>query len=125
MAQSPKPVKILLLDGHDDLRWLSVLQDVVSTLPGSVELGSVTDIQDVRWSDYDLVLLDAGACSDLVSAIGAIHAQDPSARVVVLSAAPTWKEARELMPAGAVDYARKSLDREDLLATLRRSLTPK
>jgi DNA-binding NtrC family response regulator len=123
MAQTPRSVKILLLDGHDDLRWLSVLRDVVSTLRGSVELGSVTDIQDVGWGDYDLVLLDAGACSGLVSAIRAIHAQDPGARVVMLSAAPTWKEARELMTAGAVDYARKSLDREDLLATLRRNLT--
>jgi DNA-binding NarL/FixJ family response regulator len=123
MIQPMKLKGFLLLDGRDDHHWLRALQEAASALDRALEVVSEAEREHIRWRDYDLIILDAGVVSDLVSTIHWIHLQDSGARVVVLSSAPTWKQAREVMLAGAMDYARKSLNREHILSTLKRNLT--
>jgi len=123
MIQPMKLKRFLLLDGRDDHHWLRVLQGAASGLDGALEVVSEAEREHIRWRDYDLIILDAGVVSDLVSTIHWIHLQDSGACVVVLSSAPTWKQAREVMLAGAMDYARKSLDREYIVSTLKKNLT--
>jgi DNA-binding response OmpR family regulator len=115
--------RLLLLDGRDDQHWLRALQRAASALDGTLDVVDEAEREHIRWGNYDLIILDAGVVSDLVSMIHWIHLQDSEAHVVVLSSAPTWKQAREVMLAGAMDYARKSLNREHVLSTLKRNLT--
>lgn len=122
VIQPMKPKRILLLDGRDDHYWLRALQEAASALDRTLEIVSEARIEHISWHDYDLIILDAGVISDLVSTIQRIHSQDSGARIMVFSPAPTWKQAREVMLARAVDYARKLLDREHILSTLKKNL---
>jgi DNA-binding NarL/FixJ family response regulator len=122
MIQPMGSKKILMLDGRSDHYWLEVLQGAMSTLDGALEMVGEAGIQHIPWRDYDLVILDASVFSDLPSIISWIRSQDPEARIVVFSPAPAWKQAREVMLAGAIDYACKSLDREYILSTLKKNL---
>jgi DNA-binding NarL/FixJ family response regulator len=117
-----KSKRILLLDGRNVSYWLETLQRAVSALDGALEIVGEASIQRISWRDYDLVILDASVFSDLPSTISWIRSQDPEARIVVFSTAPVWKQAREVMRAGAIDYAGKSLDREYILSTLKKNL---
>jgi len=123
MIQSTEPKKVLVLDSQSDPYWLEILRGAVSALRGAIEVVSATDAQRMRWRDYDLIILDAGVFSDLLSIIAWILSQDPEARIVVFSPAPSWKQAREVMLAGATDYARKSLHTEHILSTLKKNWT--
>ena len=118
-----KSKKILLLDGRDASYWLKALDKAVSALDGTLEIVNASSTQPISWRDYDLIILDAGVFQDLPSTIFQIRLQEPEARIVVFSPAPTWKEAREVILAGAADYSRKSLDREHILSTIRKNLT--
>lgn len=117
-----KSKKILLLDGRSDHYWLEALRRAVSALDKALEIVSETKMKHILWHDYDLVILDAGVCSDLPSTISWIRSQNSETRIAVFSPAPTWKQAREVMLAGAIDYARKLLDEEHILLTLRNDL---
>ncbi len=114
--------RILLLDGRDVSYWLEALQRAASALDGALEIVGEASIQHISWRDYDLVILDASVFSDLPSTVSWIRSQDPEARIVVFSTEPTWKQAREVMLSGAIDYARKSLNREYILSTLKKNL---
>ncbi len=121
MIPSLKPT-ILFLGGPDVSPWLETLRKVASALDGVVKAIDQASVQRVLWRDYDLVILDAGVFNDLPSTIAWICSQYPETRIVVFSSAPTWKQAREAMLAGAMDYARKSLNREYILSTLKKNL---
>lgn len=122
MIEPMNSKKILLLDGRSDHYWLKTLQGATSALDRALEIVSEAEMEHIPWRDYDLIILDAGVISDLLSTISWIHLQNSGASVVVFSPAPTWKQAREVMLAGATDYARKSLDREHILSTLKKNL---
>jgi DNA-binding NarL/FixJ family response regulator len=122
VIQPVKPKKILLLNGRDDHYWLEALQKAVSALDRALEIVSEAKMKYILWHDYDLVILKTDVISDLLSIISRIRSQDPEARIVVFSPAPGWKQAREVMLAGAMDYAPKSLDREDVLSTIKKNL---
>lgn len=117
-----KSKKILLLGNRDDHYWLRILEEAISTLNGVLEIADEASVHTVSWHDHDLVILDASVFGDLASTVRCIRSRNPEARVVVFSPAPTWKQAREVMLAGAKDYARKSLDRANILSTLEKNL---
>lgn len=122
MIQLMKSKKSLLLDGRTGYYWLEALQNVMSALERDLEIASEAETEHILWRDYDLIILDAGIISDLPSKISQIRWQSPEARIMVFSSAPDWKQAREVMLAGAMDYARKSLDERYMLTTLRKVL---
>ena len=122
MIQPMEPKRILLLDGRGGSHWLKTLQRAVSALDGALEVVNEASLQYVPWHDYDLVILDASVFSDLPSTISWIRMQYPETRIVVFSPAPAWKQAREVMLAGAIDYTHKSLNREYILSTLKKNL---
>lgn len=115
--------KILLIEGASDRRWINALRQATSKLEKSLEVIGLSDLERVMsWRNYALVLLDAGIPGDLSTIIRRIHSRSLDARIVVFSSAPGWKEAREVLLAGAIDYDRKSLREEDILSTLKRDL---
>ncbi|HLF29019.1 MAG TPA: hypothetical protein VJG32_22050 [Anaerolineae bacterium] len=114
--------RILLLDGRDGSYWMDTLRSAACTLDGAIEVVDEASLPDIHWQDYDLVILNSSVSSDLPSTISWIRSQDPTAQIVVFSSAPAWKQAREVMLAGAIDYAHKSLNKEYILSTLERNL---
>ena len=65
-------------------------------------------------ASYDVIIIDAGTVSNAVTLVASLQSQQPEARIVVATASPTWQRAREVLQAGAADYIRKSLDKDQL-----------
>ncbi len=74
---------------------------------------------------YEIVVVDAGATADVPAFIKEILAIAPDSRVVVVTAAPVWRAARDSLIAGASDYLSKSLDRPQTLVAFREMLSKK
>src|SRR5271157_2351508 len=83
------------------------------------------EISSIRWGNVGLVILDAVVTKDLTSLISAIRARDPLVRIVVFSSVDDWKRAREAILAGAVDFAVKCLDEEQIVDILTKDLLQK
>ncbi|MBM3149499.1 MAG: response regulator [Chloroflexi bacterium] len=79
-----------------------------------------------RKRPYELIIMDVWATPDIAESIAAIRQLQPDVRIVVASAGPTWKQAREAFDAGAVDFIVKSLDAGELQTSLQRArhITP-
>ncbi len=75
---------------------------------------------------YDMVILDYYfSGTDGVSSLRQILKRHPEERVVVVSAAPSWMEGRDIFRAGAIDYMSKSLDETRLLDIIQKVLKMK
>lgn len=67
-------------------------------------------------SRYDLVIIDATMLDSEMLLLSQIRARQPNARLLVLTASPTWRRARDALKAGAMDYLSKSLTEKEYLA---------
>lgn len=94
----------------------------MAVLGRDLEYAGEAEMESILWCDYDVIILDAGVINDLPSTISLIRSRNAEARIVVFSSAPHWKQAREVMLAGAVDYAPKLLDSKYIFSTLTRNL---
>jgi DNA-binding NarL/FixJ family response regulator len=104
----------LLVGIQTETLWTLVLQDVLSSL-GELHIVSEDEaLWTVAENPYDMVIVDASAVGDVPLLVSRLRDQQPQTRVVVVTASPTWRRARETLRAGAADYIRKSLDEEDL-----------
>lgn len=74
------------------------------------------------WFGVDLVILDAAAFDNLGQTISDLRGAYLSAKVLVFSSLPDWRQAREALLAGAIDYLPKSLDRKQAPVKLREAL---
>jgi DNA-binding NarL/FixJ family response regulator len=54
--------------------------------------------------------------------VARIRTQRRDARIVVVTDSPTWSRSREAFEAGATDYIRKLLDKEDILSQIKIAL---
>jgi DNA-binding NtrC family response regulator len=121
--EAKKTGKTLLLSGSGDQTWEKHLRMAIEILNKELDVATEMAIDDLPWSDYDLVILDAGAISNMTEIISQVRAHNMAARIILFSSSPTWKQAREAMQAGAMDYAPKVLQRDQILAVIRRGLT--
>jgi DNA-binding NtrC family response regulator len=71
---------------------------------------------------YRLLVVDLNITRNLQDLIARILAEQPNAGVIVASAAPTWRRAREALQAGAIDFINKTLNQEELLSIFRNAL---
>jgi DNA-binding NtrC family response regulator len=118
----PREGRFLLIDGIRDHYWRQVLEEALAPL-GTLQTGDEREaIKLVLQQSYDLVIVDATEVKNVPLLISRIRAQRLDARVVVATASPTWRRAREAFQAGATDYIRKSFDREEILFTLQAAL---
>lgn len=115
-------MKTLLLDDHSSQAWIESLRKAVANLNGELVVVNVMMKEKIRWSDYDLVVLEAGSIHDLVATIEEIQKGSPHSQVVVFSPVPQYKQAVEVILAGAADYYRQTHDVETLSEILRKAL---
>jgi DNA-binding NarL/FixJ family response regulator len=114
----PKEYRFLLIgDSRDDL-WRQIVKDVSASL-GTLQIATEVDALSLtRQQEYDVIIIDAAKAENVFLLISSIRAQKPDARIVVATASPTWKRAREAFRAGATDYIRKSMNKEEVLFAL-------
>jgi len=109
---------LLLVSERKETQWSRTLRQALLPL-GKLRVVSEEDAEQmVVRSDYDVIIIDAGVVYGVVPLISRLRAQRPEARVIVATASPTWRRAREALQAGAADYIRKSLDEEELCSKI-------
>jgi DNA-binding NarL/FixJ family response regulator len=108
---------LLIADSPDD-PWRQVIEEASASL-GTLHIASELDALSLTWQeDYDVMIIDAAKVADLFLLVSCIRTQKPDARIVVATASPTWRRAREAFRAGATDYIRKSMNKEVVLFAL-------
>ena len=103
-----------LLVGEAKSRWATILGQALSSLGPLRVVPEQQATLAIVQSHFDVIIVGAGSVFDPALLASRLRAQKPEARVVVATASPTWKQAREAMLAGAVDYTQKSLDEKEL-----------
>jgi DNA-binding NtrC family response regulator len=79
-------------------------------------------VEQILVSKYDMVIIDATMLDSELLLLSRIRAQQPDTRLLVLTASPTWRRARDALKAGAMDYLSKSLNEKEYLDTFRELL---
>jgi hypothetical protein len=114
--------KILLINGRISPVWKKALRDTALDLKRNLEEVNEDQAEGVIWQNYDFIILDAGIIYELSKFIAGIISHNPNARIVIFSSVPAWEEARDVMLAGAVDYAYKTMNKTDIYSTLKKNL---
>lgn len=121
-VESKKPIRILIVDDHPILREgiASLLEDE----PDMMLVGEAADgheaISQFRTLRPDITLMDIqmpGANG--TQAIATIRADDPQARIVVLTTYAAESQAARALKAGASGYLLKSSLRKELIEVIR------
>ena len=124
-------IKFLLVSQPGDSAWPQVLSQALAPL-GTLEV--VSKVEAAEWIAQHqcrtIVIIDATAVGeDVPTLVSHLRHRCPESRIVVATASPTWRHARDAFRTGAVDYIRKSWDGEELLTAIREilgeSLPPK
>ena len=114
--------RVLLINDAHDHYWYEILKAAIAPL-GMLQIGLAEDIaQLARPGSFDLLIVDAAAVENVPLLLGRLRARQPDARIIVATASPTWRRAREAFQAGASDYIRKSLDLHEIRAALQNAL---
>ena len=109
---------ILLINDRDETAWSEMLREVLAHLASSRVISGEEVDSEVLHSPYDLIIIDANVVEEPAQLVSFLRSQSPDIRVVVTTAAPTWQEARAVIRAGAADYFRQTLNKEELLSII-------
>lgn len=118
-GDSPGEVAFLLIGEQEGASWPLALAEALAPL-GRLRIVSEREVfEEVDRTRYDMIIVDTTAVKEVASLVARLHAQQPEVRMVVATLSPTWQRARKAMQAGASDYIRKSLNKEETLDAIR------
>jgi DNA-binding response OmpR family regulator len=123
--------QILLITGSPRDRWSQLVRDIterdksVLTVvePDYVKRG--INGHAFNDADFDLTLVDSSTIARAADLVSALHSLSVSKEIIVFTAAPGWRQAREMFHAGADDYRFKSYDVDELRSFLVLALSSK
>jgi len=121
-AQATPGDFLLVGDAHDP-HWRDLLQETLQT-SGRLEVVGEHEA-DYRLSEKmcRAVIIDAGAVDNFALLTSQLRTRHPDARIIVVTASPSWEFARDAFRSGATDYLRKSVAKEELSLHLQQALT--
>jgi DNA-binding NarL/FixJ family response regulator len=119
---APATIRLVLIDDNRLLR--EGLTALIHAQPGFMVLAASADVaealQKVREAKPDVVLLDFGlADHDSLSLTTTVHAEVPSARVIVMGLLPAQEDVANYVHAGASGFIMKDASFDDFFATIR------
>lgn len=104
-----QPIHFLLVGARGNA-WRQILETAIAPL-GRLEVAEEDDLDDIiQQRVYAFVIVDATYVQDVIPIIRTIRHHHRETRVLVVTASPSWKRARDVLKAGAVDYVKKSVD---------------
>jgi DNA-binding response OmpR family regulator len=98
------------------------LRQAISRLGLTVHTTGEAQSREFFVSGYQLIVIDANLMRDIVDVVCQLRKANPAASIIVVSSSPDWRQAREVLLAGASDYAPELLDSENILLDLQRSM---
>ncbi len=121
-SAAPATIKLVLIDDNRLLR--EGLAALIHAQPGFKVLAASADVaealQKMREAKPDVVLLDFGlADHDSLALTTTVHAEVPSARVIVMGLLPAQEDVANYVHAGASGFIMKDASFDDFFATIR------
>jgi DNA-binding response OmpR family regulator len=106
--------KFLLVGYESEEPWFQLLSEAIASW-GTLDVVSETKaIVCTEQKHYRLVIVDATAVNEVPPLITRIRAQCPGTKFVVITASPSWQQARMMFQAGSLDYIHKSMTFHEL-----------
>lgn len=116
-------MQFLLLQGDKDSYWSAFLADVIIPL-GSLNVAKADDWTATGQEEPDgLIVVDTTHIERFEQLVARLYTENPSRRIVVMTASPTWKRARAAFESGAIDYLPKTLPADELRAAFEELLS--
>lgn len=113
--------RIAVVGNVAESMWLQKVEAPLKTI-GDVATHSEGDLDDLTPSlKADLIIVDSSGVSDAVALVRRIKDNNTTTPLLVVTASPTWRRAREMFKAGAADYL-KQTDVERLIQIVRSTL---
>ncbi len=113
----------LLIGDRKESPWTQTLAEALAPLGELYIISEQEAFQGVERERYDVIIVDSTVVKDVVPLVAHLRVRQPAARLVVATLSPTWQRARDAMQAGAFDYIRKSLDKQETLAAMKKILS--
>ena len=103
----------------------SVWQDFLEVLAvfGSLKIISDRQVEtEIGDTEYNLIVIDAAAVEDLPEMVSELKLIKSTLEILIITSAPSWVEARNVLRAGASDYLNRSLTQKEFLSTIKELL---
>ncbi|MBM3272523.1 response regulator [Candidatus Kaiserbacteria bacterium] len=114
-------VNFLLINGSSDNHWEELLQRALGPL-GKLSVIRASNGIVQLYEKYDVAIVDATVVEEVEFLVSRLRTKQPTCRIVVVTASPTWQRARTAFEAGAIDYIPKSLGQDELKKTFQEIL---
>jgi DNA-binding response OmpR family regulator len=116
-------MRFLLLNKTEDKYWETFLREALAPL-GKLDVRLTThEAPAILKGTYGLIVVDATATDNIERLVSRLRADNLEQRIVVMSASPTWMNARAAFEAGAIDYLPKTLGKDELQKMFKQLLT--
>jgi len=109
---------VLLISHPGNSDWARILSEASPHLSDLQIISEDVLAAEPGWADYNLVIVDAGAVREVGGLVSRMRGQRPWLRIVVVTLAPTWQEARAVLHAGAADYLSRTLTKRELASAI-------
>jgi len=121
-GETGRTIRLMLVDDHPVMR--AGLANLLSGEPGFLVVAQASDARSAlaAWREHkpDVLLLDISLPGiDGIEVLRQIKAEDPQARVLMLTSSEAKEDYRQSMAAGAAGYVTKSVDPDVLFAAIR------
>ena len=111
---------LLIITNSPNSRWSMDLTDALKSL---FQVKTITEMEleeAVSMPVCSLIVVDAAYVSDAASLVSTLRGGNSEVPIVVVTASPTWNQAREAFLAGASDYIYKTAEASKLTPVLER-----
>lgn len=115
----------LLITNAGETTWLTAFEQTLSRL-GDLRVTTEKEATETfsKWS-YELVIIDSATVEEPLSLAQKLQSRKPDTRIAVMTTVPTWREARDILRAGIVDYFPRTLPSQELFITIKTMLQEK
>ena len=102
-------VTVVLVSDSAPTPWTLAIERAIEQI-GRVICKTTSELDKCSsGSKADLIIVDASTTQRTAQLIAMLRSLNRGGRIVAFTASPDWKEARELLKAGALDYVPKSV----------------
>lgn len=121
MASGQRPIRLVVVDDHPLYRSgvIATLRDYddIDVVGQGGSAGEALEL--MRTARPDVALLDVSMPGSGIAAVGAIVAEHPDARIVMLTVSEEDDDVMTALKSGASGYALKGIGGDDLIAIIR------
>lgn len=116
-------VRVVLVSDSAPTPWTVAIERAIEQI-GRVICKTTSELDQCSGAKKaDLIIVDASTTQRTAQVIAMLRSVNRAGRIVVFTASPDWKEARDVLKAGALDYVPKSVQGTRLQEYLRTVLT--